>query len=151
MRGSVSSYSRNMTLNEREILVVTTKIVCKTEKESLKFMKDHEHEMSASTYYRILGHVEGQTRQRLYEIAKSMKELHMQRIDELEKVRTEMWSQYHKECNRDEGKPILAVRILKEIKEVQPYISAYHEATQKILEDTVKKFAYEENIDLSSF
>jgi len=138
-----------MALNERELLVIATKIVGYNEKEALEYMEKHEHEMSAATYYRTLGKIEGQTRKRLYEIAKNMRELHMQRIDELEKVRKEMWKQYKLENEREDGKPILAVRILKEIKEVQPYISAYHEATKEILEGTVKQFANEEGINLS--
>lgn len=137
-----------MSLNERELLVVATKIFGLKEDAALDYMKEHEHEMSTATYYRILGHIEGQTRQRLFQIAKGMRELHMQRIDELEKVRTEMWDRYEV-AKKDKKKPLEAVKILKEIKEVQPYISTYHEATRDILEDTVKKFAHEEGLVLS--
>lgn len=129
-------------------MVVATKIIGYKEGRALTYMKDHDHEMASSTYYRILGQVEGKTRQRLYEIGRSMKELHMQRIDEIEKVRTEMWDRYEVAKKNDE-KPLEAVKILKEIKEVQPYLSAYHESTRDILESTVKQFANEENISLS--
>lgn len=136
-----------MVLNERELLVVATKIVGFNEHDALEYMDEHHHKMGNSTYYRILGHVEGQTRNRLYAIAKGMRELHMQRIDELEKCRKEMWKQYRKECKDEENyKPVNAVRILKEIKELQPYISTYHEATRDILESTVKQYASEEHI-----
>lgn len=146
MRENLSFYSRNMTLNDRELLVVATKIMRFSEEDALKYMKANKHEISAPTYYRILGRVESQTRQRLYEIAKNLRAFHMERIDELEKIRKEMWKNYHKE-----EKPYWRTKILVEIKEIQPYISAYHEATQSILEETVKQFAKEENHPLSIF
>jgi len=145
MRLNVSSYSGNMGLNETEILVLATKIYRYQEDAALEYLKKKGCEMSRATYYRTLGHIEGETRKRLHEIARGMNELHMERIDELEKVRTAMWEQY-----KMEEIPILKVRILKEIKELQPYISAYHESTKDILEDTIRRFANEESIAISN-
>ena len=132
-----------MALNERELLVVATKVMRFSEKESLAYMKGHNHEMSAASYYRILVNIAGEARKRLYEIAKTMKELHLDRIDELHRIKKEMWVQYHKETE-----PRFKVRILKEIKEVLPWLSAYEEATKSILEEAVKQFVHEENINL---
>ena len=132
-----------MALNDRELLVVGTKVMRFSEKEALAYMKEHNHEMSGRSYYRILAHVEGETRKRLYEIARTMKERHMERIDELNKIKKELWIQYN-----EEDVPRFKARILKELKELQPYISAYDEATKSILEESVKQFANEKNINL---
>jgi len=132
-------------LNDIELLVVATKVMRFSEKEALEYLKTHHHEITRATYYRILGHVESETRTRLFEICKTMKEQHLERIDEIDKIKKEMWVQYYRE-----KEPLPKVRILKEIKELQPYVSAYCEATQAILEDSVKQFGDEENIDMSS-
>lgn len=132
-----------MPLNERELLVVATKVMRFSEKESLAYMKLKNHEMVASSYYRILGRVEAETRKRLYEICKTMKERHLERIEELDLIKKEMWIQYHKE-----NVPRFKVRTLKELRELQPYISAYDESTQGILEDAIKQFAHEKNLNL---
>ena len=141
----LSSYSSNMGLNDREKLVLNTKIMRLSEKESLQYLEAHKESMSVPTYYRILAHIEGETRKRLYEIAKEMTALHMERIDELERIKKEMWINYHKE-----SEPRFKVKILREIKEMQPYISAYHEATKDILEDAVRRFANEEYRSIST-
>lgn len=134
-----------MPLSDIEILVVATKVMRFSEKEALEYLRAHNHETTRATYYRILGHVESETRTRLFEICRTMKEQHLERIDEIDKIKKEMWTQYHRE-----KEPLPKVRILKEIKELQPYVSAYNEATQSILEDSVKQFGDEENIDMSS-
>ena len=69
----------------------------------------------------------------------------MEWIDDLEKIKKEMWRNYH-----TESKPYIRVKILKEIKELQPYISAYRESTQSILEGTVKQFGTKEDRALST-
>ena len=145
MRVIVSLYDCILTLNETELLVTSTKIMRFSEKEALAYLKSKNQDISKATYYRILGNVSSQTRQRLYNIAKNLRDLHMERIDELEKIKKEMWRNYH-----TESKPYLRVKILKEIKELQPYISAYHESTQSILEETVKQFGTEEDRALST-
>lgn len=116
-----------------------------SETEALNYLKVHNHQMSAPSYYRILAHVKGETMKRLYEIAKTLKERHLERIDELDKIKKEMWKNYHQ--TKD---PFDKVKILKEIRDTQPYISAYDESTQKIIQKTVKQFGKEEDIDLSN-
>lgn len=104
-------------------------------------MKDKGFEMSASTYWRERGKISAETLSRIYEIAKEMTERHVERIDELEKIKQEMWNSYDLETE-----PRFKVRILKEIKELQPYLSAYDEAAKHILEDSMKKYGQESSI-----
>lgn len=135
-----------MTLNATELLVVSTKVMRFDEKEGLAYLKSRGFPMDRSTYYRILGRVDSRTRERLYHIAKDLKDRHLDRIDELYHIKDEMWKNYHREAD-----PVNRTRILREIKEIQPYISAYDEATQGILEESMRLFGKEEDIDLSAF
>jgi len=126
-------------LNDRELLVIATKAMRFSEKESLEYLKAHNHAMGEASYYRILAHVKSETMKRLYEIAKSMKDHHLERIDELALIKKELWRTYHQSTlNADK------IRALKVIGELQPWISAYDEATQSILENAVKQFKKEE-------
>jgi len=134
-----------MPLNDREVLVVATKVMHFSEKEAMAYLAAHNINISVPTYYRTLGRISAETQKRLFDICKNMKELHLERIDELRTIKKEMWLNYHKEKN-----PSKKVVILREIKEMQPYLSAYDEATQSILEESVKQFGNQENINLSA-
>lgn len=124
-----------MPLNDTELLVVTTKTMRLSVKEALAYLKEKGHEMSKNTYYRILGRVSSETRKRLFEICKNFKEHHMQRIDEFEIIRKEMWDNYN-ECDD----PVDRVKILKEIREILIYISAFEEAAAGVIEEVIKNF-----------
>lgn len=132
-----------MTLNDREIIVLSTKIMRLQEKDALQYCKVMGHEMSVPTYYRTLGTISANTMLNLQTIARNFQDLHLERIQELELVRRELWKCYHAE-----EKPMLKARILREIKELQPYYSAYLESTQYILEEKVRQFTDEKNNSL---
>ena len=124
-----------MPLNATESLVVATKIMRLSEKESLDYLKKRGIEISRDKYYRILGRISSETSKRLYEICKNFKERHMQRIDKFEVIEKLMWENY-KECND----PTKRVRILKEIREMQIYLSAFDEATAGVIEEVIRNF-----------
>lgn len=133
-----------MTLNDKEKAVMATIIMRLGEQESLNYLKEKGHEMSLSTYYRTKGAIQASTLDRLNQIAKEFPTLHAQQIDEIELIRSEMWKQYKRE-ESPRGK----VMILKEIKDIQPFISAYNEATKDIVEQWVDKLARESPTNLS--
>lgn len=128
-----------MPLNERELLVVATKAMRFSEKESLAYLKAHNHEMAAASYYRILGQCEGKARERLFEIAKTMKERHLERIEELSLIKKELWRVFH-EAKLDADK----IRSLKALADIQPWISTYDEASSGVIADVIKNFGHEQ-------
>ncbi len=163
-----------MTLNETELLIVATKTMRFSDEEALAYLKGKNKEISRSTYHRILGRVDVETKKRLFDICKNFTAHHLERIDALREVEKELWRNYHmkksiiiqtREDGYDENNekyskstaeimevpqtPIEKVKILKDITELQPYISAYEEATQSIMEKSVQQFGKEENVDLS--
>ena len=56
-------------------------------------------------------------------------EQHLNRIDTCELIAKLMWQEYGKEKS-----PYRRVLILKEIKEIQPYLSSYYQTTKMVLE-----------------
>ena len=68
-------------------------------------------------------------------------EQHLNRIDTCELIAKLMWQNYLRERS-----PYRRVLILKEIKELQPYLSSYYEATKMVLES---KFGTLENNNLN--
>lgn len=134
-----------MPLNDREKLVVATRAMRFSEKESLEYLAAHDHKISARTYYKTLAHVEAETKKRLYEIAKTQKERHLERIEELALVKKELWRCYHEETTT-----IFKTRILKEIKEIQAWISAYDESTSGIIEEVIKNFGQDSESQIPS-
>jgi len=133
-------------LNPTEILVVLTKTMRYSEKEALKKLKEKGHEMRRDEYYKILGRVTSQTKERLYEICKNMKERHMDRIDDVEMIRGQLVDILKAYGTNTTER----LKALHELRELQPYISAYDEAAQGVLEDSVRAFGEEEHIDVSS-
>jgi len=124
-----------MPLNDREIYVVSAKAQGLSEKDALSYLKEHGHEISKKTYYRTLAKINSETLQRLYEIAKGQKERHRQRIDKLETIEHLLWDNYH-----TENDPTRRVRILKEIREMQVYLSAFDQGTAGVIEEVIKNF-----------
>lgn len=135
-----------MPLNPTELSVLATKTMRFSEKEALDYLKKHGIEISRDTYYRTLGRITSQTKDRLYEICKNMKERHMDRIDDVEMIRRELL-EVLKIPKLKTGEKLKA---LHELRELQPWISAFDEAAQGVLEDSIKAFGQEEHIDVSS-
>ena len=57
-----------------------------------------------------------------------MKSEHLDRVDRMELIESQMWINYWKEEDRYKK-----VKILAEIVSIQPYISSYYEATKDLL------------------
>ena len=136
-----------MVLNDLELEIISTKAMGLSEKAALEYLKDKKFKIHRSAYYKILGHISAETRKRAFEIAKSFLEDHINTCDELENIKKMMYKNYN-----DETKPINKTMILAKIVEtVIPYISAYREATKKIIEKVKKEVdSQEKNINLSS-
>jgi len=97
-----------------------------TTQQALEYLKDNEFPVSRATYFRHKRRVEEKKLERLYHLAKiGFEDQHLQRVDGLEIIEKMMWQEYNRE--QDSFK---RVQIPKEIAEVQPYLSAYYEATK---------------------
>ncbi len=59
----------------------------------------------------------------------------MQRIDELETIRRKLWEVFR--STEDEN---VKLRALKQLTDIQPYISAYDESTAGVIEEVIKNF-----------
>ena len=94
--------------------------------QSLEYMKDAGFPMSEGTYKREKRKINDLKLQRLHHIAAiGFEDQHLTRIDNCEMIERLMWENY-----RLEPSPYKKVMILKEIKEFQPYISSYYDATR---------------------
>lgn len=113
-------------------------------REALAYMKANNNEISEKHYYKVKGHLNATKLKRLHEIGQfGFEDQHLERIDTLEQVQELLWKNYWKVHL---NKPDTALRILREIREVQPYLSAYYEATRHVIEKE-----YEEgHINISS-
>jgi hypothetical protein len=118
-------------ITERERAVIETMSMHLNERESLAYLKTSVFNMSRASLYRHKNNLKKRTRERLSIIAaKTFEEQHIERIDELELIKKLMWENYHREAT-----PYKRVMILREIKDVQRFISAYYEATEDFITD----------------
>ena len=73
--------------------------------------------------------------ERMRFIAKvAYEEQHLERLDRMELIENQMWTNYW-----HEKEPYKKVKILSEIANIQPIVSAYYEATKGLLEDREAK------------
>jgi hypothetical protein len=118
-------------LSDTEKMIVNCTIMRLKENEALDYLRMNGHDMSRMTYYRMKRRVEEKKMQRLYEIARiGFVNQHIERIDQLELIQREMWKLYH-----EEQEPRYKAAILEKIASVQPYLSAYYEATKMVIKE----------------
>ena len=115
--------------------VIMAQAITSSENDALQYLKENGYEMHRATYYRTLARIDVESGKRLYEIAKYQKERHRARIDKLEVIEKLMWKNYNK-CDD----PAKCVRILKEIREMQVYLSAFDQGTAGVIEEVIKNF-----------
>jgi hypothetical protein len=97
--------------------------------QSLEYMKDAGYTVSQATYCRMKNKLQSLKLERLYNIAKyGFTDAHLERIDQLELIQKLMWDDYHN-CKD----PYKRTCILEKIANIQPYLSAYYEATKDVI------------------
>jgi len=117
-------------LTERQRAVVATVRMRLTRVQALAYLKGEGFPMSNATLGRIKSWLRRNELKRLHYIAAiGFESQHIARIDNCEHIEQLMWQNYH--LCKD---PYEKVRILKEIKELQPYISTYYDTTQAVIE-----------------
>ena len=110
--------------------------------QSLEYMEHVGHKISERTYYRQRKQIQDMKLERMRFIAKvAYEEQHLERLDRMELIENQMWTNYW-----HEKEPYKKVKILSEIASIQPYISSYYEATKGLLEYREAKIKkYEED------
>ncbi|MCJ8306937.1 MAG: hypothetical protein HRU07_07820 [Nitrosopumilus sp.] len=132
-----------MVLNDLELCIVSAKSMRLSESESMQYLKDNGHEIDRATYYRRLGHISAESKERAFEIAKNFLEDHISTIDELQSIKKMMYQNYILEDDK-----FKKTMILVKITELFPFISAYREATKHIIEGVKKKVKSQDNLGL---
>ncbi len=134
-----------MGLSELELIVVSTKAMRFSRSKAMTYLDAHDYKISVRQYNRILKNVSENTRKNAFEIGKNFLEDHMEVIYELENNKRLMYEDYFAEPDRFKR----AMIMVKITETMTPYISAYKEATQSIIEKVKKEIVNEEeNIDL---
>lgn len=122
-------------LSDTEKVVVETIRMRLTTPQALQYSKDNGFPMSRATYFRHKRIVQEKKFERLYHIANlGFEDQHLQRIDGLEIIEKKMWQEYNKEKD-----PFKRVQILKDIAQVQPFLSAYYDATKYVIDNRTNR------------
>jgi hypothetical protein len=130
-------------LTDRQKAVIETIRMRLTEKQSLAYLKEMGFEISPKTYYNDKRKVESHKLKRLYHIAQiGFQDQHLERIDTIELCLKLCWQNYNEEQD-----PYRKFQMLKDIILVQPYLSAYYEATKLIIGDKQQQSEYQEFLD----
>jgi hypothetical protein len=118
-------------LDDSQKAVVDTIIMKLKLNQCLEYVEEVGHKMSERTYYRKKKQVEDMKLERMRFIAKvAYEEQHLERLDKMELIENQMWTNYWRE-----KEPYKKVKILNEIAKIQPIVSAYYDATKGLLED----------------
>ena len=116
-------------LSDTEKAVVETIRMRLSTEQSLRYMKDNGFSISRATYFRHKKKLEEKKLERLYHIANlGFEYQHLDRIEGLELIEKKMWEEYNKEKT-----PWKRVQILKDIAEIQPYLSSIYDATKYVI------------------
>lgn len=129
-------------LTDTQLLVIQAEIMTNTGKDALAFLEKHKHKMSRMTYWRHQNELRKSATARLYEEAKGAVDSQMKIIDELVTVKKQLWILFD-----DADQPIEIIekiRILHEIREVIPHITAAKAAIPHVIAEVIKNFGQEE-------
>ena len=101
-----------------------------TRAEAIAYMKGQGYPMAETTYGKIKAYLKRTQLARLHYIAAiGFEQQHLERIDTCELMAKLHWQNYHLETN-----PYKKSMILREIRELQPYISTYYDLTRAVIE-----------------
>lgn len=137
MQQKVLDHEGKMSVNNTTKIrpfVIQTMVMKLSESESLQYLDDKGFKISRDSFYRIKRNIQQSRFDRLSLIAKSQfVDQHLERIDQLELINSEMWTLYRNE--KDNFKKAL---ILEKIAELQTYISPYYDASMYVMQKQVE-------------
>ena len=130
-------------LSDRQKSVIETIRMRLTERQSLAYLKEMGFEISPKTYYNDKRKVESLKLKRLYHIAQiGFQDQHLERIDIYEMGFKMMWQNVLLEKD-----PYKRNSMIKDILLLQPYLPAYYEATNLIVEKQQQDQHQQQNED----
>lgn len=107
----------------------------KTNNEARDWLKENDCKISDKTYRRQKLIIHGKDAERMFYLAKNAKERQMQIIDEFKLVKDEYWLIYRTTKNES-----IRIRTLKQIVEINPYITAAEAAIPYIIKEVIQNF-----------
>lgn len=117
-------------LTERQRAVVATMRMRLTRAQAISYLQGMGYSMSSTTLGRIKSWLKRTELERLHYIAAiGFEAQHLERIDTCELMAQLHWQNFHLEKS-----PYRKSMILREIRELQPYISTYYETTRYVME-----------------
>ena len=117
-------------LSDRQKAVIEAIRMRLNEKQSLEYLKEVGFDIGPATYYREKRKVEEMKLKRFYHIAKiGFQDQHLERIDIYEMGFKMMWQNVQLEKD-----PYKRNSMIKDILLLQPYLSAYYEATKLVID-----------------
>lgn len=122
-------------LNDRQQLILRAEIMTKTNNEARAYLKEQGCTISDKTYRRQKLIIHGKDAERMFYLAKNAKERQMQIIDEFKLVKDEYWLIYRTSKNES-----IRIRTLKQIVEINPYITAAEAAIPYIIKEVIQNF-----------
>jgi hypothetical protein len=116
-------------LSDRQRAIVECIRMRLNERQSLEYLKEVGFEIGPATYYREKRKVESMKLKRLYHIGQiGFQDQHLERIDVYEMGFKMMWKNVLLEKD-----PYKQNAMIKDILLLQPYLSAYYEATKLVI------------------
>jgi hypothetical protein len=135
----------NMLSDTEKAIVETIRMRLSTE-QALQYLKDSGFSISRATYFRHKKKLEEKKLERLYHIANIGFEYQcLDRIDGLELIEKKMWEEYNKEKT-----PWKRVQILKDIAEIQPYLSSIYESSKLIIDNKIINLKEKDIVELNN-
>ena len=134
--------AKSRLLSDRQKAVIETIRMRLSEKQSLAYLKEIGFDISPKTYYNDKRKVENLKLKRLFHIAEiGFEDQHLERIDIYEMGFKMMWQNVLLEKD-----PYKRNSMIKDILLLQPYLSAYYEATKLVI-DKQQQSEYQEFLD----
>ncbi len=117
-------------LNDKERTCLKSKIQQFSWARAKVYLETHGYPMTEGHYYRVLRAIKKKTQGRLYWFAfQGLETLHLDTLDTLMVVESELWENYWREDD-----PYKKAMILDKIVQLQPWKSTYSEKTQDVQE-----------------
>ena len=141
-----------MPLDTESKLILATKYWGLNIREATDYLATRAIPLTPQAYKKRLNEIEAKTTQRLHDISLEFSKSHLEHVDKLDLLEIELWGLYRRKkqvvrmVDSEDGKiplvvemeqdPVELTKILREIREIQPYKSAYREATRAVLENS---------------
>lgn len=120
---------KDRTITARDRAVVHTMIMRLERRQAVEFLAHDGYKMSVGTYDRIKSKLKKSQYERLNFIAGfGFERQHLERLDTVEYIAKLQWRLFW-----EEESPFKRSLILKEIRELQPLISAYYDSTRSVM------------------